>query len=79
MNCESGGNPFQNMPVDSFKPPRKAKATDVLQWQNLVKAMMKKIGDLKIGGDALRVILNEESMKLELKRLDLFCQYLAPQ
>ena len=78
MNCESGANPFEKFPVESFVPPKKSKAADVLIWRNLVKDMISTIGKIQIGGDPLRARISEEVMKLEVKRLEIFCPYLVP-
>lgn len=74
--CAGGNDPFFGTPVDAFQPPSNAPTVEHIKWKKAVSAMMTDLKKMKVGGEPLRRYISEEVGKLELLRLDMFCQYL---
>lgn len=74
-HCKSQIDPFQSQPVESFVPPANAPFSKVLEWQTEVKNVLKNIGKMRIGGDKLRLYMQEEVNRLRVKRFNAFCEY----
>ncbi len=74
MTCDGTIDPFEDLPVESWKPPASAKLEDKLSWKRKVEAMLQKIKTQKVGGKALRKLIDEEVDKLKVERVEMFCK-----
>ena len=66
-------DPFQNLPVDAWEPPKKALISDKKKWKDKQGSMMTKIRLQTFGGPKLRDFIAEEVRAMEQLRIDLFC------
>jgi len=67
------GDPFNNVPVDTFVPPLKAPLEDKYKFIDAQKAMLAGIKKMTIGGPKLREHIEKEVRTLQLLRHKLFC------
>jgi len=68
-------DPFKRMPIDSFEPPPESVLEDVLTWEDHVKEMVSRVSKIQVGGEPLRLAINDELKKMSIIRFNLFCKY----
>jgi hypothetical protein len=73
--CESNEDPYKNVPIENFKPPKGATLEEVSMWEDAVSDLKERIRKLQIGGQALRDIIRKEVRALQLVRFKTFCKY----
>jgi len=72
--CDGSMDPFSGQSVEGFEPPSKASMKNKLDWKGKVHAMVESVRHKNIGGQVLRDFVAAEVQKLELLRIDLFCE-----
>lgn len=75
--CDGSIDPFETQPIENFQPPAKAPFDLKNEWKDAVKDMLASIRKMKVGGQILRDHLKNEVRRMEKKRYDMFCTYIA--
>jgi hypothetical protein len=71
---ENTSDPFDEIPVDIFKPPQQAAFSLQKQWERAVQEMTTRVSRMNVGGDPLRAFIRDEVEALQGLRLKLFCK-----
>jgi len=74
--CKTQIDPFKDMPVENFVPPKGADLKDVMMWEDTVADLKERIRKMKVGGKTLRDTIRKEVRALQLLRFQTFCKYI---